>query len=213
MVIGLLIARPWLRTWIIAGACDLLWCHPAVMAVFGWTTLAPLPILGTLLLTRPPASGQARAFVYTATAAASVMTLLFLPGRGDWHLDALLAGDRATRAFGIGVLAATAAVLTTLCGVVAAIPAALGRPAILLAASDDQLPVGPPFASTGAAIWLGDGRTIDPDVVRSEVAGLLADDAARAAMSASGRQVVDGSGADRLAAEIAALADGQASAS
>lgn len=91
--------------------------------------------------------------------------------------------------------------------------AALGRPAILLAASDDQIPVGPPFASTGAAVWLGDGRAIDPDVVRSAVAGLLADDAVWAAMSASGRRVVDGGGADRLAAEIAALADAQLSAS
>lgn len=91
--------------------------------------------------------------------------------------------------------------------------AALGRPAIMLAASDDQLPVGPPFASTGAALWLGDGRTIDPDGARDAVARLLADDSGRAAMSAAGRRVVDGAGADRLAAEIAALADGQMSAS
>jgi UDP-N-acetylglucosamine:LPS N-acetylglucosamine transferase len=91
--------------------------------------------------------------------------------------------------------------------------AALGRPAILLAASDDQLPVGPPFASTGAALWLGDGRTIEPEAARDAVARLLADDARRAAMSAAGRRVVDGAGADRLAAEIAALAEGQMSAS
>jgi hypothetical protein len=91
--------------------------------------------------------------------------------------------------------------------------AALGRPAILLAASDDQLPVGPPFASTGAALWLGDGRTIEPEAGRDAVARLLADDARRAAMSAAGRRVVDGAGADRLAAEIAALAEGQMSAS
>ena len=91
--------------------------------------------------------------------------------------------------------------------------AALGRPAILLAASDDQLPVGPPFASTGAALWLGDGRAIEPEIVHDAVAGLLTDEAARAAMSTAGRQVVDGGGADRLAAEIAALADAQTSAS
>ena len=91
--------------------------------------------------------------------------------------------------------------------------AALGRPAVLLAASDDQLPVGPPFASTGAAEWLGDGRTIEPGIVRDAVARLLADGAARVAMSAAGRRAVDGGGADRLAAEIAALADGQMSAS
>jgi spore coat polysaccharide biosynthesis predicted glycosyltransferase SpsG len=91
--------------------------------------------------------------------------------------------------------------------------AALGRPAILLAASDDQLPVGPPFASTGAAVWLGDGRAVEPEMVHQVIAELLADDPARAAMSEAGRRTVDGGGADRLAAEIAALADGQMSAS
>ena len=35
--------------------------------------------------------------------------------------------------------------------------ALLGRPTILLAVVDDQLAVGPPFAATGAAAYLGDG--------------------------------------------------------
>jgi UDP:flavonoid glycosyltransferase YjiC (YdhE family) len=84
--------------------------------------------------------------------------------------------------------------------------AAAGRPALLLAVADDQLPVGPPFAATGAARWLGDGRTIDPDAVRRAVAALLADAPARHTMAATGRRVVDGHGAERLAAEIIALA-------
>ena len=93
--------------------------------------------------------------------------------------------------------------------------AALGRPAVLLAAADDQLPVGPPFAATGAARWLGDGRTVDPESVIEAVAALLGDPMARAAMSAAARRVVDGSGADRLATAIAgiAAADGQTAAS
>ena len=93
--------------------------------------------------------------------------------------------------------------------------AALARPAVLLAAADDQLPVGPPFAATGAARWLGDGRTIDPESVIESVAALMDDPMTRAAMSAAARREVDGSGADRLAAEIAGLAtdDGQTAAS
>lgn len=83
--------------------------------------------------------------------------------------------------------------------------AAVGRPALLLAVADDQLPVGPPFAATGAARWLGDGRTIDPHAVRLAVAALLDDGPARQAMAVTARQVVDGNGAERLAAEIVAL--------
>ena len=83
--------------------------------------------------------------------------------------------------------------------------AAIGRPALLLAVADDQLPVGPPFAATGAARWLGDGRTIDPEAVRRAVAALLDDGPAREAMATTARRVVDGNGADRLAAEIVAL--------
>ncbi|HSL76157.1 MAG TPA: hypothetical protein VK867_04380, partial [Candidatus Limnocylindrales bacterium] len=36
--------------------------------------------------------------------------------------------------------------------------AALGRPALLVGVADDQRDVGPAFAATGAARWLGDGR-------------------------------------------------------
>jgi hypothetical protein len=84
--------------------------------------------------------------------------------------------------------------------------AALGRPALLVAVADDQLSVGPAFAASGAASWLGDGRSIDPECVHAAVRGLLVDAPARSAMSAVARRVIDGAGADRLAAEIAALA-------
>jgi spore coat polysaccharide biosynthesis predicted glycosyltransferase SpsG len=84
--------------------------------------------------------------------------------------------------------------------------AALGRPGLLVAASDDQLTVGPAFAATGAARWLGDGRVIDPTNVHDAVVALLADAPGRAAMRATARSVIDGDGGDRLAAEIAELA-------
>ncbi|HEY3165561.1 MAG TPA: hypothetical protein VGJ71_14455 [Candidatus Limnocylindrales bacterium] len=82
----------------------------------------------------------------------------------------------------------------------------LGRPAILLAAADDQLPVGPAFAATGAAIYLGDGRTIAPKLVTEVVEGLAGDDPARRAMGRRAREVVDGRGGERLAAAILDLA-------
>jgi spore coat polysaccharide biosynthesis predicted glycosyltransferase SpsG len=82
----------------------------------------------------------------------------------------------------------------------------LGRPAILLAAADDQLRVGPAFAATGAAIYLGDGRSVDPDVVVGAIRTLLADEPGRARMSAIGRELVDGDGSTRTAARIASLA-------
>ncbi len=84
--------------------------------------------------------------------------------------------------------------------------ACLGRPAILLAVADDQLAAGPPFAATGAADYLGDGRTIDPDNVREAVSVLVADHARRAEMGRIAAAVVDGRGAERLAAAILSLA-------
>ncbi len=84
--------------------------------------------------------------------------------------------------------------------------ACLGRPAILVAVADDQLVGGAAFAATGAAVFLGDGRTLEPDRVARSVRELLADPDRRAALGAAGRAAIDGLGADRLAAEVLALA-------
>jgi UDP-2,4-diacetamido-2,4,6-trideoxy-beta-L-altropyranose hydrolase len=86
--------------------------------------------------------------------------------------------------------------------------ACLGRPAILLAVADDQLDVAPVYARTGAADYLGDGRTANPDGIRSAVAGLLADAPRRAAMAATAVGLVDGEGADRIALAILDLIAG-----
>lgn len=83
--------------------------------------------------------------------------------------------------------------------------ACLGRPAILVGVADDQLPVGPAFAATGAADWLGDGRTLDPERLADVVADLIGDPARREAMGLRGAAAVDGRGADRLAAAILEL--------
>jgi UDP-N-acetylglucosamine:LPS N-acetylglucosamine transferase len=83
--------------------------------------------------------------------------------------------------------------------------ACLGRPMVLVAVADDQLPVGPSFAATGAARYLGDGRTIDPDAVARAVTELLADLSAMRSLAATAANIVDGMGGDRVAAAIDAL--------
>lgn len=80
--------------------------------------------------------------------------------------------------------------------------ACLGRPAILVGVADDQIRVGPAFAATGAADWLGDGRTLDPARLADAVAELVGDPARRKAMGLRGAAELDGRGADRLAAAI-----------
>ncbi|HEV7811309.1 MAG TPA: hypothetical protein VGO64_11965 [Candidatus Limnocylindrales bacterium] len=90
--------------------------------------------------------------------------------------------------------------------------ACLGRPAVLVGVSDDQLPVGPVFASTGAAVWVGDGRTMDPSLAADAISALVADPERRRALGERGAAVVDGRGADRLADAILALATATATA-
>jgi spore coat polysaccharide biosynthesis predicted glycosyltransferase SpsG len=101
---------------------------------------------------------------------------------------------------------ATATVVVAGAGTMKFELALLGRPTILVAVAPDQLPIGPPFAATGAARFLGDGRTIEPAAVGEAVAALMADEPARLAMASHGRQVVDGRGADRIAAAVMELA-------
>jgi spore coat polysaccharide biosynthesis predicted glycosyltransferase SpsG len=84
--------------------------------------------------------------------------------------------------------------------------ACVGRPAALLAVADDQLAVGPPFAATGAAVWVGDGRTIDPETVRWVVEELIEDVPRLRAMADRGLELVDGWGADRIARAVLELA-------
>jgi len=105
---------------------------------------------------------------------------------------------------------ATATVAVTGAGTMKFELAVLGRPAILVAAADDQLPIGAPFAATGAARYLGDGRDLDPAAIGRAVAALMADEPARIAMASRGRAVVDGQGADRIASAVVELARAQA---
>lgn len=76
--------------------------------------------------------------------------------------------------------------------------AALGVPAVLVAVADDQVPVGPPFAAAGAAVWAGDGRRVDPTIVVELLAALALDPGRRAEMARRGPEVVPGDGAPRI---------------
>jgi len=80
--------------------------------------------------------------------------------------------------------------------------ACLGVPALLVAAAPDQLAVAPAFVATGAARYLGDGRTLDPRAAGAAAASLLADEPTRGAMARSGWAAVDGRGAERIAAAV-----------
>lgn len=102
---------------------------------------------------------------------------------------------------------ATADVVVLGAGTMKCDAACLGRPAILLAVADDQLPVGPAFAATGAARYLGDGRAIEPHVVAQAVGDLLRDQAARVALGSRAAEVVGGMGAERIAAVLERLAN------
>jgi spore coat polysaccharide biosynthesis predicted glycosyltransferase SpsG len=88
--------------------------------------------------------------------------------------------------------------------------ACLGVPALLVAAAPDQLAVAPAFVATGAARYLGDGRTIDPRGAGAAAASLLADEPTREAMARAGRAAVDGRGAERIAAAVLDVATGPA---
>ncbi len=84
--------------------------------------------------------------------------------------------------------------------------ACLGRPAILLAVADDQLLVGPSYAATGAAVYLGDGRKIATAAVAAAVAGLIADTARLESIGRAASDLIDGRGADRISTAILSLA-------
>lgn len=88
--------------------------------------------------------------------------------------------------------------------------ACLGVPALLLAAADDQLGGASDYAATGAAAYLGDGRTADPELVRTAVSRLLADRPQRVAMSRIARALIDGEGARRIAEAVLAVAGANA---
>lgn len=169
---------------------------------------------------RRPAGGPADLLVCFGGSDPELVTERLVPalarGRG-WRATAVVGADHAGRAATLPIpvvrdpgdlperLAACDLALIG-AGTMKFEVACLGRPAVLLAAADDQLAVGPPYAATGAAIWLGDGRTMDPAEVRDVLDGLVAEPGRLMAIGARAREIVDGRGAERVAAAILDLA-------
>lgn len=89
-------------------------------------------------------------------------------------------------------------------GVIKYEAAACGLPSLVLAAVEHQERVAFDFAARGAAVYLGSLRTEAPKVVAAEVLALLDNSERRLEMSAAGRRLVDGRGADRVAETLLA---------
>ncbi len=80
----------------------------------------------------------------------------------------------------------------------------LGVPSLLVALAPNQLPITARAALVGVAVDLGWHADVTEDRLAAEIGRLARDEARRAAMAERGRALVDGEGADRVAAAIAA---------
>jgi len=89
-------------------------------------------------------------------------------------------------------------------GVTAYELAACGVPAVLLSLTDDHAESASAFHEAGIAVSLGVHARVTDEAIAGAVAALLADDTRRTAMSRRARSLIDGRGAARIAAEIAA---------
>ena len=78
----------------------------------------------------------------------------------------------------------------------------LGVPTLAVIRADNQRPIAEALAERGAAISLCDARQALPEVIAQHLQTLLNSPATRAAMSAAGRELIDGRGAMRIAREI-----------
>lgn len=74
----------------------------------------------------------------------------------------------------------------------------LGVPAILIVLSSDQVPNAEALSRSGAAENLGWHANLSPQQIRQRIQNVAHDMEKRRAMSASGRKLVDGKGAERV---------------
>lgn len=81
----------------------------------------------------------------------------------------------------------------------------LGVPAIALALRPNDPADAAAFARYATMRWLDAADCIDADAVSAEAADLHADEGLRAAMSARGRELIDGRGAERVATALREL--------
>ena len=78
----------------------------------------------------------------------------------------------------------------------------LGLPALLVVLADNQRPVAEELSRRGVAIHLGEGAETEANVLAGYLARLAASSQIRKTMSQLGRELVDGQGAERVAARL-----------
>lgn len=74
----------------------------------------------------------------------------------------------------------------------------LGLPALLIDLAANQVPIAEELARAGAAIHLGGTKNVTAELIAAELQSLRQSQERRAAMSARGRELVDGEGAQRV---------------
>ena len=84
----------------------------------------------------------------------------------------------------------------------------LGIPSLVIAVAQNQRPQIDAMAAAGAIRFVGNHVTVTPETIARAVEALAADEPARHALAATGRKLVDGRGAVRIAAWVRALALG-----
>jgi spore coat polysaccharide biosynthesis predicted glycosyltransferase SpsG len=84
----------------------------------------------------------------------------------------------------------------------------LGLPSLVISAAANQRPQIDAMAAADAIRFIGEHSDITPEAIAQAVTALAADEPARHALAGTGRKLVDGRGALRLAAWIRALALG-----
>jgi UDP-2,4-diacetamido-2,4,6-trideoxy-beta-L-altropyranose hydrolase len=78
----------------------------------------------------------------------------------------------------------------------------MGLPSLLIALADNQEPLARGLDAAGAAIDLGRAEALDLEVLRHELLDLRDEGPRRKTMSERGRQLLDGRGAERVAAAL-----------
>ena len=81
----------------------------------------------------------------------------------------------------------------------------LGVPSLVISVARNQRPQIDTMTAAGAIRFVGDHAEINPETIAQAVTALAADEPARQALARTGRKLVDGRGALRLAAWIRAL--------
>jgi UDP-2,4-diacetamido-2,4,6-trideoxy-beta-L-altropyranose hydrolase len=78
----------------------------------------------------------------------------------------------------------------------------MGLPALLIDLAENQTPIANELARRGTARYLGNSKTVTPEMVAVETRRVLGSVAERRAMSQRGRELVDGAGAERVVREL-----------